>query len=54
MSKLFVDKSIEIDAPASKIWEVLTARRSLLNQIGSLAAQSSGRTLKTEQLLREM
>jgi uncharacterized protein YndB with AHSA1/START domain len=27
MSKLFVDKSIEIDAPVSKVWEVLTARR---------------------------
>ncbi len=26
MSKLFVDKSIQIDAPASKVWEVLTAR----------------------------
>jgi uncharacterized protein YndB with AHSA1/START domain len=26
MSKLLVDKSIEIDAPASKVWEVLTAR----------------------------
>ena len=26
MSKLFVDKSIEIDAPLTKVWEVLTAR----------------------------
>jgi uncharacterized protein YndB with AHSA1/START domain len=26
MSKLFIDKSIEIDAPASKVWEVLTSR----------------------------
>ena len=26
MPKLFVDKSIEIDAPASKVWEVLTVR----------------------------
>ena len=26
MSKLFVDKSIEINAPAEKVWEVLTER----------------------------
>jgi len=26
MSKLFVDKSIEINAPVSKVWEVLTER----------------------------
>src|SRR5690349_12272822 len=26
MSKLFVDQSIEIDAPVSKVWQVLTAR----------------------------
>ena len=31
MSKLFVDKSIEIDAPVSKVWEVLTARRYTSN-----------------------
>jgi len=31
MSKLFVDKSIEIDAPASKVWEVLTARGDTSN-----------------------
>jgi uncharacterized protein YndB with AHSA1/START domain len=26
MSKLFVDKTIEINAPASKVWDVLTRR----------------------------
>jgi uncharacterized protein YndB with AHSA1/START domain len=26
MSKLFVDKSIEINAPVSKVWEILTER----------------------------
>jgi hypothetical protein len=26
MSKLFVDKSIQINAPAAKVWEVLTER----------------------------
>jgi uncharacterized protein YndB with AHSA1/START domain len=31
MSKLFVDKSIEIDAPVTKVWEVLTVRRYTSN-----------------------
>jgi len=26
MPKLFVDKTIEINAPASKVWDVLTNR----------------------------
>ncbi len=26
MSKLFVDKSIEINAPIAKVWDVLTRR----------------------------
>jgi len=53
MSKLFVDKSVQVDAPASKVWEVLTARCSLLNQMGSLAALSGGRSLKTVKKLAE-
>jgi uncharacterized protein YndB with AHSA1/START domain len=31
MSKLFVDKSIEIDARVTKVWEVLTVRRYTSN-----------------------
>ena len=41
MSKLFVDQSIEINAPVSKVWEVLTKREHTAQWASEFSAGSS-------------